>query len=151
MAIDPPNWLNPSHQKWRSRPTWGSRTIINELERITIHLKTRHPRLLLTRPFRTIHEKLGTKGHPAAVFLRLLPPQNTPHDCSHAHQMELKTHPSRENRPQCCILTRLRKCANCVHMHCSCRKPSLSLHAYSFRHHTRNSRIHHHKWGSNIL
>ena len=36
---------------------------------------------------------MGNDGHPTAVFLRLLPPQDTPHDHIHGNQMALKMNP----------------------------------------------------------
>ena len=63
--------------------------------------------MLLPGPFRPIREQPGTEGHRPAVFLRLLPSQNTPHNCRHAHQMVFKTHSEWKNRHQCCIPTRL--------------------------------------------
>ena len=39
------------------------------------------------RHIRNIRKKPSTEIHLPAVFIRLLYPQNTPHDCSHAPQM----------------------------------------------------------------
>ena len=80
------------------------------------------PQMLFTRTFRNIHEQPSSEGHPQARFLRILTPQDTPHDFSHAHQMDFKTHHDRENRLLFYIPTRPRKHADSVGMHFNCRK-----------------------------
>ena len=42
-----------------------------------------YPQLLFPRTFRTIHEQLSAERHPTTIFLRILTPQDTPHDCRH--------------------------------------------------------------------
>ena len=96
MGISPNNWLITSHQKRESRPTWGSIIIPNRRERKTIYQKTCNPRLIFPRTFRTICKKPSTGRHPTTLFLRILPPQYTPHYFSHAHQIDFKTHPDRK-------------------------------------------------------
>ena len=149
MVIAPNNWLIASHRKCGSCPAWGSITILNRQEGTTLYQKTCNPQLLFPVTFRTICEQPSTEGHPPTIFLRILPTKDTTHYCSHAHQMALKTHPDRENRPRWCILTRPHKHTNSINMHRNCRKTSLSLYAPSLWHHTRTSRIYHHQWGSN--
>ena len=56
----------------------------------------RDPQLIFPRTFRTIREKPSSEGHCTSMFLRIIPPKDTPHDCSHAHQTDFKTHPDRE-------------------------------------------------------
>ena len=53
----------------------------------------RNPQLIFTRTFMTIRDQPSTEGHPPTMFLWILHPQDNPHDCSHAHQMAVKTHP----------------------------------------------------------
>ena len=52
--------------------------------------------MLLTGTFKTIRKQPVNEGHPIDVFLRNLPPQDTPQDFSHEHQMAFKTHPDRK-------------------------------------------------------
>ena len=91
LVIAPNNWLIMSYQKCESRPAWGSIKILNRRERRTLYQKTCNPQLLFPRTFRTIREQPITEGHPPTMFLRILPPQDTPHDFSHAHKMAFKT------------------------------------------------------------
>ena len=83
------------------------------------------------------------------MFLRILPPQDTPHYCSHTHQIAFKTHPDRENRSRWCIPARLSKRTDIGNMHRNCSKASLSLSASAIWHHTHTRRIYHHQWGIN--
>ena len=133
-----------SYQKRRSRPAWGSRKIINRQEGRTLYQKTYNPQLLFTGTFRTIREQPNTEGQPSTIFLQILPPQDIPHYYSHTHQMDLKTHPDRKNRPQCCIPARPHKFTDSSNMHRYCNKNSFSLSALTLWHHTRASRIYHH-------
>ena len=75
--------------------------------------------------------------------------QDTPHDCSHAHQIPFKTHHDRENRPRCYIATHPRKLLDSVNMHCNYRKTLLSLPESTLWHHTCTIIIYHHQWVSN--
>ena len=54
-----------------------------------------HPQLLLTDPLKPVREQPGTERHPPAMFLRLLPPQDTTHNCIHAPN-SLQTNPDRK-------------------------------------------------------
>ena len=83
------------------------------------------------------------------MFLQIIPPQDTPHDCRHAHQMALKTHPDRKNRPRCSIPARLHKRTDISNMHRYCGKTSLSMSVPELWHHTQISRIYHQQWGRN--
>ena len=143
------SWLIISHQKWGSHPTWGRRKILNRKEKIILYQKTRNSLLLFPRTFSTIREQLSTLWHPQIMFIRILPPHDTPHYCSHAHQMAFKTHPDRENRPRYCIPMCPLKHTDSGNMHYNCGKTSLSLSASDIWHHTRTGRIYHHQWGRN--
>ena len=149
LGIAPNNWLTMSHKKGRSRTAWGSRTILNRRESRMLYQKTRNPRLIFPRNFRTNCEQPITKGHPLTMFLRILPPQDTPHDCSHLHKMAFKTHPDRENIPWYCIPARTCKCTDSSDMHHNSGKTILYLSAPSVWHHTCTRIIYHHHWGIN--
>ena len=56
------------------------------------------------------------------MFLRIMPHQDTPHDCSHAHQMAFKSQSDRRNIPWCCIPMHPRKRSNIINMNWYCRK-----------------------------
>ena len=116
---------------------------------ITLYQNTRNPRLIFTRTFRSIREQPSTEGHPTNMFLRILPPQDTPHDFIHAHQMAFKTHPDGENIPWCFIPVRPHKRTDSVDMHRNFRKTIIYLSAYDLWHHTCTIRIYHHQWGIN--
>ena len=55
-----------------------------------------NPRLNFPRTFRTIREQPNTKGNPTTTFIRIMYPQDTPHNCIHAHQMAFQNYPYRE-------------------------------------------------------
>ena len=84
------------------------------------------------------------------MFLHDLPPQDTPHYCSHAHQMAFKTNPDRENRPWFCIPAFPRKLTDSGTMHHNYSKISLSLSVSALWNHTRTSIIYHHQRGRNL-
>ena len=55
--------------------------------------------LLFPRNFRTIREQPSDEEHPTDMFLRILTPQDTPHDISHSHKIAFKKNLDMENRP----------------------------------------------------
>ena len=149
MVIDPYNWLNLSHQKRGSHPAWVSIKLLNKWERRTLHKNTCHPQMIFHGTFRPIRKQPGSEGHPPAMFLRLMPHQDTPHNHIYVHQMAFKTHPDKKNIPQCFIPRRPCKHENRVNMHCNCSKTRLYMPAYAFQRHTHTRIIHHHQWGRN--
>ena len=149
MSVAHDNWLNPSHKKCGICPSWASRKMINKQESRALHQKMRHPQLLLLGPFRAIRKKIGTKGQPQAMFLRIMPPQDNPHGHSHAVQMAIKMNIDTKIRPWCYIPAYPHKRANCFNMHQLFWKSSLSLTTFAFWNHTHNGIIQHHEWVRN--
>ena len=104
-----------------------------------------HPRLLFPRSFRTICKHPSDEGYSPDMFLHMMPPQVTPPDCSHAHQMDFQTYPERENIPGCCIPARPQKCANIINKHFNCSKTRLSMPLYALQKHTHTSKLYNHQ------